>query len=82
MKIDVPAGHQVGMRVPKGGSSCAKCKYVNDGGEECSEPNFIKWNDDSRKLPEPANEYCCDFYTWPTKTKSLGEQLAAQKAKK
>jgi hypothetical protein len=82
MKIDVPSGHQVGMRVPKGGSSCAKCKYVSDDEQRCSQENFVKWNG-GPKLPEPADEYCCDFFTIAKRERrSIGDQLKHQKESK
>jgi hypothetical protein len=54
-----PADHEVGMRVPEGGSDCAKCEYVN--GQKCTEKHFIQWNG-SDVIPEPTNSYCCDFF--------------------
>jgi hypothetical protein len=56
-----PADHQVGMRVPKGGSDCAKCEYVRDGGKACGNKAFVMWNGSDR-LPAPADEFCCDFW--------------------
>jgi hypothetical protein len=56
---EYPTDHKVGMRVPKGGSSCAKCKYVD--GQDCTQKDFIKWNG-SEVIPDPTNEYCCDFF--------------------
>lgn len=83
MKLDVPAGHQVGMHVPLGGSSCAKCEYVSKDGKKCSNTYFKKWNG-SDVLPERAESYCCDFFQADAKTgrATLGEQLRAQKARK
>ena len=54
-----PADHPLGMRVPKGGSNCAKCEYVR--GQNCKEEHFIEWNG-SNKIPAPIDEYCCDFF--------------------
>ncbi len=59
-KITYPADHLVGMRVPVGGSDCAKCKYVRE--HDCSNDLFVKWNNGNRRIPEPTNEYCCDLY--------------------
>lgn len=55
------ADHKVGMRVPKGGSDCAKCEYVRQNGKACANSQFVKWNG-SNMLPAPADEYCCDFF--------------------
>ena len=58
--IVYPAGHLVGMRVPVGGSDCAKCEYVD--GQDCKNPHFQKWNNGDSRIPEPTNQYCCDFF--------------------
>ena len=64
--MNYPADHKVGMRVPKGGSDCAKCEYVD--GQYCGNKYFQKWNG-SDKIPAPTNEYCCDFFE-PGKSKN------------
>lgn len=51
--------HKVGMRVPKGGSDCAKCEYVD--GQNCKQKDFVKWNG-SNVIPVPTDSYCCDFF--------------------
>ena len=56
---DYPDDHAVGSIVPKGGSSCAKCKYVR--GQDCAEEHFQQWNG-GRKIPGPVDSYCCDFF--------------------
>jgi len=57
-----PASHQPGMRVPKGGSMCANCRFLKDAKNRiCGEPNFIAWNG-SDVVPLPINEYCSDWY--------------------
>lgn len=74
MKIEVPAGHQLGMGVPKGGSSCAKCKYVSADHERCSmtlwvdAPKAKGGGGGSSKLPKPADEFCCDMFEAAKKT--------------
>ncbi len=68
----LPPGHQLGMIVPDGGSSCAKCSYVSGevtfvteketyGGTACLMPEFAAWNG-SPGLPAPADRYCCDLF--------------------
>lgn len=57
-----PADHKVGIRVPKGGSDCAKCEYVRQNGKACANKSFVQWNG-SNMLPAPADEYCCDFFS-------------------
>lgn len=67
----LPPGHDLGMRVPKGGSSCSKCKWGNagDGKPWCSNEMFQAWRaeaqdvrENAEVLPAPADEYCCDLY--------------------
>lgn len=56
-----PPNHKLGMRVPKGGSNCAKCEHLDDDDRSCLEPHFIRWNGGER-IPAPADSYCCDFF--------------------
>jgi hypothetical protein len=56
---DYPADHKVGMRVPEGGSNCAKCEYVS--GQDCTQKDFVKWNG-AKKISAPVDVYCCDFF--------------------
>ena len=60
-EIDYPKSHQLGMKVPKGGSSCAKCYFVSEDKKQCGEKHFVKWNG-GKDLPEAADEYCCDMF--------------------
>lgn len=59
--ISVPANHQIGMRVPVGGSNCAKCKFVSEDKKKCDNKYFVAWNG-KKELPAPAQRYCCDFF--------------------
>ena len=56
----LPPDHQLGMRVPKGGSSCASCEYLATD-TTCDNEGYIKWNG-SPNFPAPKDEYCCDLY--------------------
>lgn len=57
-----PADHQAGMRVPKGGSNCEKCEYLDRNTmKDCRNQYFIKWNG-SKKIPGPIDEYCSDYF--------------------
>ena len=60
-KATYPADHSPGLRVPKGGSSCASCTYLSTDGKHCTNKYFIRWNKSS-KLPAPADEYCSDWW--------------------
>ena len=68
---DYPAGHQLGMKVPAGGSSCASCYFYKnkDGRHNCAEKRFQAWNKRENAAKEPwiiptakAEEYCCDLF--------------------
>lgn len=54
-----PGDHKLGMRVPLGGSDCAKCEYVD--ANKCTNEIFVKWNG-SEVIPAPVDEYCCDMF--------------------
>jgi hypothetical protein len=56
-----PANHKPGMRVPKGGSSCASCEYLGKDKRTCTNKFFIRWNG-SNLIPAPIDEYCSDWY--------------------
>lgn len=60
--IKVPDDHEIGMKVPKGGSNCGNCEYVSQNKKHCSNEFFIAWNKGSTDLPEKADEYCCDYW--------------------
>lgn len=57
----LPADHQLGMRVPEGGSMCANCRFLS-GPDTCGNPAFVRWNGGKAKLPQAANRYCCDLW--------------------
>lgn len=61
-KPTYPPGHKPGMRVPRGGSNCAKCEYLKDAGRRiCGNSYFIKWNG-SNVIPMDPNIYCSDWF--------------------
>jgi hypothetical protein len=60
-KVYFPTDHQAGMKVPKGGSSCANCKYLGEDEKSCESKYYKIWHG-SKELPEPADEYCSDWY--------------------
>jgi hypothetical protein len=72
-KPTYPADHVPGMPVPKGGSSCANCRFLQPG-NNCAEPNFQRWNG-GPKIPAPADSYCSDWYM-PTATPPVGVPAA------
>lgn len=63
-EFELPSNHVPGLKVPKGGSCCANCKFGSevDGKSHCTNDYFVKWHGES-KLPAPADEYCSDWWT-------------------
>lgn len=58
--VTYPKDHEVGMRVPKGGSDCKKCEYLRPKAK-CGNDSFVRWQG-SDSIPGPVDEYCCDFF--------------------
>ena len=61
-EFQLPEEHKAGMIVPKGGSSCANCKFLSEDKKNCGNKYWIKWNGGDTKLPAPADEYCSDWF--------------------
>jgi hypothetical protein len=66
-KPEYPPDHQAGMRVPKGGSDCAKCEYLAADRTSCTNKFFIAWKGPNKpagssKIPAPIDEYCSDWF--------------------
>ena len=59
-KFELPPDHRPGMRVPKGGASCAKCKYYA-GHNRCGNEYFQQWRG-SDVIPAPPDQYCSDWF--------------------
>lgn len=60
-EANYPVDHMAGMKVPKGGSNCAKCEYLADNKTDCTNKYFQKWNG-SPVIPGPIDEYCSDWF--------------------
>lgn len=60
-KVEYPPDHKPGMRVPRGGSSCAICRYLGPDKASCENEYFQRWHG-SDHLPAPADEYCSDWF--------------------
>lgn len=75
---DYPTDHKAAMRVPKGGSSCESCRFVSEDKRHCSNEHYIKWNNGSKDLPLPADEYCSDWYE-PRDVEAVGTSEGATK---
>lgn len=62
--FSLPADHVAAVQVPKGGSCCQNCVFVNAESHECTEPNYVAWNGGSPALPDlPLDEICSDWWT-------------------
>lgn len=62
-KFELPPDHIAAIQVPKGGSCCKNCEFVDAEKHECKNPHYIKWNGDDPKLPDlPLDEICSDWY--------------------
>jgi broad specificity phosphatase PhoE len=67
-----PPDHQAGMKVPPGGSNCAKCEYLGEDKLTCTNKYFIEWNG-SDVIPGKIDEYCSDWFeTGETQEKKDG----------
>jgi len=60
--IEYPADHQPGMRVVKGGAMCGNCEYHIAEGNKCKNEYWLKWHDNNKEIPYPADEYCCNWW--------------------
>lgn len=65
-KYELPPDHLFGMRVPEGGSNCAKCRFVSEDGSHCANSYYQDWRkslgEDPTLLPMSADRYCCDVF--------------------
>jgi len=61
-KFELPSSHIAAFEIPKGGSSCASCKWVSIDMKSCANPFFIEWNGGDTKLPVSADRFCSDWY--------------------
>jgi hypothetical protein len=61
-KAEYPTGYKPGMKVTKGGSMCGNCEYHIPEGNKCNNKYWLQWHDDNAKIPEKADEYCCDWW--------------------
>lgn len=78
--FEFPSGHEPGMEVPKGGSSCKSCKYLEDPEKRiCGNQYFIDWQRSKgvkkpEEIPGKIDSYCSDWWSSSdTKPLSQGE---------
>lgn len=61
--LEFPRDHIAAMRVPKGGSCCKNCKFVDAEGHACKSAQYYSWNGGEAKLPDYGlDEICSDWY--------------------
>lgn len=73
--FNLPPDHIAAMQVPKGGSCCANCAFVDVDNHACKEPNYITWNGgDSTLPPLELDEICSDWYTPGVEIESAEEE--------
>lgn len=75
-KFELPDNHQAGMIVPKGGSSCATCKYFSEknGENHCGNTYWIQWNGGDTRIPiDDPTTYCSDWYEMSDSIKEVRE---------
>lgn len=78
-KMILPATHKAGLRVPKGGSCCANCKYWAAEEEVCVSKHYIKWAG-TNTIPYAANEYCTNWWEPIPKKLSKPDDKSEQSA--
>lgn len=72
-KFILPKDHIPFLRVAKGGSSCASCKFLTEDKRHCGNKLFVQWYGKSL-LPKDIHNWCSDYYEPnPEYLKSGGE---------
>lgn len=61
-KVTFPKDHEAAMRVPKGGSCCKNCSFVDVDGHACKSEHYVKWAGTHKLPPLPLDEICSDWY--------------------
>ena len=61
----LPPNHKAGLKVPKGGSCCANCKWWNKKEQICNSTYYVEWAG-TNKIPYAADAY----RDWETDRKS------------
>lgn len=69
-EFQLPDNHTAGVKVPKGGSCCANCKYgeMKDDGPHCNNKYWVEWNGGNSRLPvDDPETYCSDWWEQSSK---------------
>jgi hypothetical protein len=72
----LPKWHKAGMKVPKGGSCCANCKYWDTEQEVCTSEYYKNWAG-TDTIPYKADEYCTNWWE-PIEKESDEEETTNQ----
>ena len=57
----LPPNHKAGLKVPKGGSCCANCKWWDKEEQICVSTYYQDWAG-TNKIPYAADEYCTNWW--------------------
>ena len=57
----LPPNHKAGLKVPKGGSCCANCKWWVPEKKICASTYYQEWAQ-TDTIPYPADEYCTNWW--------------------
>ena len=57
----LPPNHKAGLKVPKGGSCCANCKWWDAEEKICESKYYSDWAG-TNKIPYAADEYCTNWW--------------------
>jgi hypothetical protein len=60
-KLVLPSNHIAGLKVPKGGSCCANCKWWNKKEQICTNTYYSDWAQ-TNKIPYSPLEFCSDWW--------------------
>jgi hypothetical protein len=57
----LPDNHSAGLKVPKGGSCCANCKWWSKEEQVCNSKYYQEWAG-TNTIPYAADEYCTNWW--------------------
>jgi hypothetical protein len=81
VKIDVPDDHLPLIPTPKGGSSCANCRFVDAEAHECNSPEYVEWNGGPELPSRDLDSMCSDWWEPEDSEKALGKLIEAIKSR-
>ena len=57
----LPPNHKAGLKVPKGGSCCANCKWWDKENQVCTSTYYAEWAG-TNQIPYSPLEYCTNWW--------------------